>query len=111
MKTHPQIMKGMDDIGVLYDNLGEHSRMIVTNAIPSARYRGNVKEQEVLQVSIDGLLDFQLADENERAMLEQLAKAPLPEGTTTRDMFRSMSHGQYSKFLPDLPLDQRLHGR
>jgi len=106
--THPQIMKGMDDVGVVYENLGKHSRMIVTNAVPSARYGGNVEEQEVLQVSIAGLLDFGLADEAEREALEEMARTPLPEGQTTRDVFRAMSFDRLSQFMPDLPVDQFL---
>jgi len=105
MKTHPQIMKGMDDVGVVYELLGLHSRMIVTNAVASARYKGRVKEQEVLQVSLAGLLDFGLADAAEREMLEEMGRTPLPEGQDTRDLFRAMSHGTYGAQLPDLPLD------
>lgn len=106
--THPQIMKGMDDIMVEYDTLGMHSRMIVTNAVPSSRYRGGVAEQEVLEVSIAGLLDFGLADANERAYLEEMARTPLPEGQTTRDVFRGMAYEKNQKFMPDLPVDQYL---
>lgn len=105
MKTHPQIMKGMDDVGVIYELLGLHSRMIVTNAVASARYKGRVKEKEVLQVSLAGLLDFGLASEAEREMLEEMGRQPLPEGQDTRDLFRAMSHGQYGDHLSDLPLD------
>lgn len=108
LKTHPQIMKGMDDVGVVYETMGAHSRMIVTNAVPSARYRGNVKEQEVLKVSIAGLLDFGLADEAERTALEAMANTPLEEGQTTRDIFRAMSYDRLSPFMPDLPVDQFL---
>lgn len=108
LKTHPQIMKGMDDVGVVYENLGVHSRMIVTNAVPSARYRGNVDEQDVLRDSIGGLLDFGLADEAERQALEQMANTPLEEGQTTRDVFRAMSFDRLSPFMPKLPVDQFL---
>ncbi len=106
--THPQIMKGMDDVGTSYETLGEHSRMVVVNAIPSARYRGRVKEQEVLEVSIAGLLDFGLADEAEREHLEAMGRTPLPDGVTTRDMFRSMAHAANGAHMPDLPIDQFL---
>ena len=101
-------MKGMDDIGTAYETFGHHSRMIVTNAVPSARYGGNVDEQEVLKVSIAGLLDFGLADAAERAALEEMARTPLPEGQTTRDVFRAMTYDRLSPFMPDLPVDQFL---
>jgi len=106
--THPQIMKGMDDIGTSYETFGPHSRMIVTNAVPSARYGGNVDEQEVLAVSIAGLLDFGLADAAERAALEEMARTPLQPGQTTRDVFRAMTYDRLSPFMPDLPVDQFL---
>lgn len=108
MKTHPQSLKGMDDIGVIYETFGDHSRMVITNAAPSPRFGVPIKEQEVLAVSIAGLLDFGLADEAERAFLEQLAATPIPEGTTTRDIFRTMAHERYSSFLPGLSMDQYL---
>jgi hypothetical protein len=82
--------------------------MIVTNAVPSPRFRGRVQEQEVLKVSVAGLLDFGLMDEGERAMMEALVNKPLPEGTTTRGLFQGMSYDQYARFLPDLPKDQYL---
>ena len=102
--THPQIMKGMDDVGTDYELLGEHSRMIVTNMIPSARYKGNVKEREVMEVSIEGLLDFGLADDEEATYLASLAK----EGKTTRDMFLDMTYGANTQYMPKLDKERFL---
>ena len=107
MGTHPQTIKGNDDVEVPYDNFeGGHSLMVVPVYVPTARFKGRASEQEVLKVAIDNLLDVNLADEGEKAAMEALAGQPLPDGTTTRDLFMEMARGQYQKFMPELAPDR-----
>lgn len=106
MGAHPQTMKGNCDVNCTYDILGPHSLMTAPIGVPSARFKGKVDEREVLKTAIANLLDIGLADEAERAQLEQLQHTPLPEGMTTRRLFQNMSYGQLQRFLPDVPIDR-----
>jgi phenylpropionate dioxygenase-like ring-hydroxylating dioxygenase large terminal subunit len=107
MGTHPQTMKGNDDVECSYDNFeGGHSLTVVPVSVPSERFKGKVDEQEVLRVAIENLLDVNLADAGERAAMEELASKPLPEGTTTRGLFMEMARAQYQHYLPEVPVSR-----
>lgn len=106
MGTHPQTMKGNCDVNCDYENFGAHSMMKVPVGVPSARFNGQVSEQEVLRVAIENLLDFGLADENEKKYMEDLVTKPLPKGETTRSLFQKMSHSFYGPYLPGVSIDQ-----
>ena len=108
MGSHPQTMKGNCDVNCSYDTYGPHSRLTAPIGMPSARFKGRVKEQEVLETAIDNLLDIGLADDAERRGLEQLREIPLAEGQTTRTLFQEMAHARLKDFLPDIPIDRHM---
>jgi phenylpropionate dioxygenase-like ring-hydroxylating dioxygenase large terminal subunit len=108
MGTHPQALTTTDDVHVVNDRFGVHSRSIIPNAVPSARFEGDIAEQQVLEDTIEGFLDVELSDDGQRQMLERLRAGPLPPGMTTRELFRAMAQRQYAAILPDLEPDQYL---
>jgi hypothetical protein len=82
--------------------------MLNETGVANPRFKGRVKEQDVLKITLAGLLDFGLASENERTMLEEMGNTPLAPGATTRSIFQDMGYSQYARFMPDVPKDRYL---
>ena len=106
MRTHPQVLRGMDDVGSTYATLGPHSYMLNETGVANPRFKGRVKEQDVLKITLAGLLDFGLASENERAMLEEMGHTVIGAASAKEALGKMRANDTISLVISDHAMPQ-----
>ena len=109
--VHPQSLPYADDVNEIVDNVGDHTIMRVPVMQQSRRLINPVDQMTQLESMLDVLIDFELIDEGEREILEDLqaSMADDPEPDMIRKALVEYRREKAIKLgVPDLTDEQFL---